>query len=79
MSPGQILLYHCVQDAIHRELRIFDHLRGEESYKSGWTNCADDLYRLQVARSSVGATLRNLAVDRLKPALCQAAQAWRGR
>jgi len=78
LSPGKILLYYCIRDAIEKGLMLFDHLRGEESYKAGWTNHANRLYRLQVAGSSIGATLRNLAVDRLKPAVCQAARSWRG-
>ena len=69
VSPGQILLYYCVQDAIRRKLQVFDYLRGDESYKAGWTNHADRLYSFRIASNSFGAGLRNLVADRLKPAL----------
>jgi CelD/BcsL family acetyltransferase involved in cellulose biosynthesis len=70
-SPGQILLYYCVEDAICRRLKVFDHLRGEENYKAGWTNRVEHLYTLQFESTAMLSGLRNFAADRIKPRLLQ--------
>ncbi|HEY7727622.1 MAG TPA: GNAT family N-acetyltransferase [Candidatus Eisenbacteria bacterium] len=36
-SPGFVLVYHSMLDAVDRGLRSFDFLRGPEEYKSRWT------------------------------------------
>ncbi len=68
-SPGQILLYYCVKAAIEKRLKVFDHLRGEESYKAGWANQVTRLYSLRTTGSSCGARIRNTWADQIKPAL----------
>lgn len=37
-SPAKIHLFFLVRRAVENGLKIFDHLRGEENYKSGWSN-----------------------------------------
>lgn len=37
-SPTKIHLYYLVRRAIEQNYRIYDHLRGDETYKSGWSN-----------------------------------------
>lgn len=39
-SPAKIHLYFLVKRAIENGLAVFDHLRGEENYKDGWSNDA---------------------------------------
>jgi CelD/BcsL family acetyltransferase involved in cellulose biosynthesis len=45
-SPGKIHLNILIERAIERKLSIFDHLRGEESYKAGWSTGISELYEL---------------------------------
>lgn len=37
-SPTKIHLFYLVRRAIEKGYLVFDHLRGEETYKSGWSN-----------------------------------------
>ena len=37
-SPAKIHLFFLVRRAVENGLEIFDHLRGEENYKDGWSN-----------------------------------------
>lgn len=37
-SPAKIHLFFLVTRAIENGLTVFDHLRGEENYKDGWSN-----------------------------------------
>jgi CelD/BcsL family acetyltransferase involved in cellulose biosynthesis len=37
-SPTKIHLYYLVKRAVENGYEVFDHLRGEENYKSGWSN-----------------------------------------
>lgn len=37
-SPVKVHLFQLVRRAIERGLSIYDHLRGEENYKDGWSN-----------------------------------------
>jgi len=68
-SPGQLHLLLCISDAIGRRLKVFDHLRGKENYKAGWTNRVDHLYSLSIRGNAFGSSLRNLAAGQIRPAL----------
>jgi CelD/BcsL family acetyltransferase involved in cellulose biosynthesis len=68
-SPSKVLLYYTVKDAIARGLQVFDHLLGDESYKTGWADHADRLSALYRADNSLGSVLRNASADRLKPVI----------
>ena len=35
-SPGTVMLYHVIDDAVKKRLKYFDFLRGNESYKYKW-------------------------------------------
>lgn len=37
-SPTKIHLYYLVKRAVEFNISVFDHLRGEETYKQGWSN-----------------------------------------
>lgn len=43
-SPGKIHLYKLMEYAIENGFHVFDHLRGDENYKSGWANDVQSLY-----------------------------------
>jgi CelD/BcsL family acetyltransferase involved in cellulose biosynthesis len=44
-SPGKIHLFKLVEYAIENGFRVFDHLRGDENYKSGWAKDVQSLYQ----------------------------------
>jgi len=69
LSPGKVLLLKCVEDAITRKLQIFDHLRGEENYKAGWTDNKETLWSFQSDSGLLAARLKNTAFDKLKTKL----------
>lgn len=37
-SPTKIHLFYLVRRAVEQGYKVYDHLRGEENYKSGWSN-----------------------------------------
>jgi len=45
-SPGTVLMWKCVSDAIDRGLTKFDYLRGDEFYKSTWSDQSKNTYSL---------------------------------
>jgi CelD/BcsL family acetyltransferase involved in cellulose biosynthesis len=50
LSPGTVLLAHCIQDAIHRGLKTFDFLRGDEDYKYRLGGQDTEVYNLRISR-----------------------------
>lgn len=48
LAPGIVLLAHVIRDAIDRRIRIFDFLRGEESYKQSFGPTPEDLYNVRI-------------------------------
>jgi CelD/BcsL family acetyltransferase involved in cellulose biosynthesis len=60
LSPGKVHLYKLVEYAIEKKCQIFDHLRGDESYKSGWTDKFQPLFRFSCKNSGAGSGIRNL-------------------
>lgn len=73
-SPGKVHLLKCVEDAIRRKMFIFDHLRGEESYKSGWTEDYVQLKKLEVVRGSMASGVKRFLADHIKPMLAAVAR-----
>jgi CelD/BcsL family acetyltransferase involved in cellulose biosynthesis len=43
-SPGKIHLFKLIEFSIKSNIKIFDHLRGNESYKSGFSNQSQNIY-----------------------------------
>jgi hypothetical protein len=43
-SPGKIHLFKLIEYSILNGYKVFDHLRGDESYKTGWTDSYTNLY-----------------------------------
>jgi CelD/BcsL family acetyltransferase involved in cellulose biosynthesis len=61
-SPGKIHLNKLIERAIQRRLEVFDHLRGEENYKAGWSNGIKELYELNLPNFKIGSKLRNYLI-----------------
>ncbi len=70
-SVGTVLMGLMIRRAIERGCRTFDFLRGEETYKTVWTESARTCYEIVVIRAGLrGAVLRGLdwvAGQRTKP------------
>ncbi len=67
-SPVKIHLYYLMCRAIEQGHKIYDHLRGEENYKSGWSNGLNYVNTLIVNNSSLVSQLKiklNQTVRRL--------------
>jgi CelD/BcsL family acetyltransferase involved in cellulose biosynthesis len=47
-SPGTVLLYEVIQEAFSKNIKEFDFLRGDETYKSRWAENSRALYKFNV-------------------------------
>ncbi len=63
ISPGKIHLYKLVEYAINNSFRVFDHLRGDENYKAGWTKQVKSLYRFSFKSGRAVSKYRNKLVS----------------
>lgn len=62
-SPGKVHLLLLNKWALEHQIEVFDHLRGEENYKNGWTDSVQNIYQLQISNSSIISRIRNYCVD----------------
>ena len=53
LSPGTLLMFSVIKDALLEGRRDFDFLRGQESYKQHWRAESKPTYRIQVARANL--------------------------
>jgi CelD/BcsL family acetyltransferase involved in cellulose biosynthesis len=53
LSPGTLLMFHVIEDAVHHGLSRFDFLRGEEAYKLHWRPRAENTYRIELTRAKL--------------------------
>lgn len=61
-SPGTVLMYKVIEETFTRKLKEFDFLRGNESYKYGWTKSERPLYSAVTYRKTLrGAISRSVA------------------
>jgi CelD/BcsL family acetyltransferase involved in cellulose biosynthesis/glycosyltransferase involved in cell wall biosynthesis len=56
-SPGTVLMFAVIEDAIKRGIRKFDFLRGQESYKQHWRAQGELTYRIRLGRAALGSAL----------------------
>jgi len=47
-SPAKVHLYHLVRWTIENHYAVFDHLRGDENYKAGWSNDQQYVYSTSI-------------------------------
>lgn len=57
-SPVKIHLYHLILRAIERGYTLYDHLRGDETYKSGWSDGFQYVNDKKVYGSSLSSRLK---------------------
>lgn len=60
-SPTKIHLFYLMRRAVEQGYDVFDHLRGEENYKSGWSN--GHIYVNTLSETTKG--VRTLVADNL--------------
>lgn len=65
-SPGKLHIFKLIEEAIENKLVVFDYLRGDESYKSGWAKEQSLLYQFTTYNNSFNGKLRNWIMDELK-------------
>lgn len=61
-SPGKMHLLHCICWAIEHRLTIFDHLRGEEPYKTEWAHGSYPIYSYSLWNPGFTSSLKRLAL-----------------
>ncbi|MBV9182654.1 MAG: GNAT family N-acetyltransferase [Acidobacteria bacterium] len=52
-SPGTLLMFSAIEDAVDRGMRSFDFLRGQEAYKQHWRAQAQSTYQVRAAAADV--------------------------
>lgn len=57
-SPGKVHLLMLVNFAINKKFKKFDHLKGEENYKKGWTENIQKLYKLEYDSKSLSSRFK---------------------
>ncbi len=62
-SPGKVHLFKLMEEAIKNKLEIFDHLRGEENYKMGWTDSIQNLYEFNLYSTTLGARIKSKTIQ----------------
>ena len=63
-SPGKVHLLYLVQRSIDEGMKVFDHLRGEENYKSDWTRDAQLLFGFSKKSGKLTSRIKNWAAEK---------------
>ena len=58
-SPTKIHLFYLVRRAVELGYSVYDHLRGEENYKSGWSNDSQYVNTMTIGSISVSSKLKH--------------------
>jgi len=72
-SPGKVHLLKCVEDAIRLKLSIYDFLRGNKSYKSGWATNLIKLSKFALGQQKITSRVKCFMVEKVKSRLAPAA------
>lgn len=66
-SPTKVHLFYLVRNALVQGFDIYDHLRGEENYKSGWSNHHEYVNTISIRNSAISSKMKEklLSVKRL--------------
>ena len=65
-SPGKVLLYHLVNWCMEHQMTTFDHLRGAENYKTGWSNGVQHVHTLRIGGNGFARHVKSTLL-RLRP------------
>ena len=68
-SPVKVHLFMLIVEAIKNGCKVYDHLRGEENYKQGWSDSTDYVWMYEECSSSVSSKLRLFLGDYIKTKL----------
>lgn len=58
-SPVKIHLFYLVRRAVEQGFFLFDHLRGEENYKAGWSNGHHHVNTLTIERDGIPSRIKS--------------------
>lgn len=58
-SPGKLHLVFCIGQAIEKNLKTYDQLRGSELYKSEWTDRFCNIYNIECNSPHISSTIKN--------------------
>lgn len=58
-SPTKIHLFFLVRRAVEMGYAVYDHLRGEETYKSGWSNAAQHVNSLTLESEELTSKIKH--------------------
>jgi CelD/BcsL family acetyltransferase involved in cellulose biosynthesis len=59
-SPGKILIYKLVEEAIEKGIEVFDFLRGDENYKWDWTQGTQELHQIYLHHRNMSGRFKRL-------------------
>jgi CelD/BcsL family acetyltransferase involved in cellulose biosynthesis len=62
-SPVKVHLFYLLSKTIHEKYLKFDHLQGEENYKSGWANGFDFVNNYMIINDKRSSKIRNWGVS----------------
>jgi len=68
-SPGKIHLYMCIEEALKKEIKLFDLLKGDEDYKRQWTKHSTALFDLKYNSKRIMSSVRSLLINTIKPTI----------
>lgn len=57
-SPTKVHLFYLVRRAVEKGYSVFDHLRGDENYKDGWSNDFRYVHTVTVRNKSLSSKLK---------------------
>ena len=61
LSPGTVLIFSLMQEAVRLGMRRFDFLRGREPYKQHWRPQLEHTFRISVPRAEIARLFRDQA------------------
>jgi CelD/BcsL family acetyltransferase involved in cellulose biosynthesis len=62
-SPTKVHLYFLVRSAVEQGYQVYDHLRGEENYKAGWSNEFQHVHSLHIKHSGVASRVKETVLQ----------------
>jgi hypothetical protein len=65
-SPAKVHLFYLLNNAIKERCLKFDHLRGEENYKSGWANGFDIINDYTILSNKRHSQIKLYFIDKIK-------------
>ncbi len=67
-SPVKVHLFHLMSKAVEVNMSVFDHLRGDENYKGGWSNGFEEVSSVIYQNNSLSSKVKH-AIYKLRSIL----------